>query len=141
MHSVSYEITALVARYILVFLCAIVLLRSIFISKVSRINNSNNNINVAKLVSLDKNSEYCLGYDNTIGTSNRCDIKIIGRGVAKIHIQIYKKQNKWMLCTYAKKHTTINEIKVNGRIEINSNDILKLGARQYRFILNKGDDL
>jgi hypothetical protein len=122
-------------------LCAIVLLRSIFISKASRINNSNNNINVAKLVSLDKDNEYSLGYDNTIGTSNRCDIKIIGRGVSKIHAQIYKKKDTWMLCTYAKKHTKVNEIKVNGRVEINSDDIIKLGAKKYQFILNTGDNI
>ena len=138
MHSISYEITALVLRYILVLLCAIVFIRSIFISRASQMLYSNNKISIAKLISRDTNNEFYLGYDNIIGTSNRCDVKVFGKGIAKIHIQIYKKKDNWMLCTYTKKLTILNEIKIGGRIQISTNDIIKLGTKEYKFVLLEG---
>lgn len=134
MHSASYEITALIARYILIFLSFVVLVRSIFIARASRPNVTiKGGRQIAKLISLDSNKEYYLGYDNIIGSSNRCDIQIEGRGVGRIHIQIYKSKNNWMLCTYSRKATLLNEIKVGGKIEISSNDLIKLGARKFKF--------
>lgn len=141
MYSISYEITALVARYILILLCVIVFVRTIFISRASRLLINNRTIKIASLLCLETNNEYNLGYDTIIGCSNRCDIRISGRGVAKIHIQIYKKKDKWMLCTYAKRATFLNEIKIGGRVEINSRDVIKLGTKRFRFMLPNGEIL
>ncbi len=142
MYSTAYEITALIARYILILLCAIVLLRTIFIARASRtpIHLDDNSI-IAKLIELSSNKEFLLTYDNTIGNSNRCDIQVEGRNITAIHAQIYKKQGNWMLCTYSKNNTLLNEIKIAGRIQINSNDVLSLGGTHFRFILTKGDDI
>lgn len=142
MHSASYEITALIARYILVFLCFVVLVRSIFIARASRPNvliKGNNHI--AKLTELHTKRVYYLGYDNIIGASKRCDIQVEGRGVAKIHIQIYKKKNNWMLCTYSRKAVLLNEIKVGGKIRISTNDVIKLGSQRFRFEVSNGGDI
>ena len=134
MHSASYEITSLIARYILVFLCFVVLVRSIFIARASRPNVLIKGARqIAKLTAVDSGREYYLGYDNIIGSSKRCDIQVDGRGVGKIHIQIYKKKNNWMLCTYSRKSTLLNEIKVGGKIEISSSDVIKLGSRKFKF--------
>lgn len=139
MHSASYEITALIARYILILLCLIVLIRSIFIARASRVNVMiNGDTQIAKLTELSKNKTYYLGYDNIIGVSKRCDIQVLGRGVGKIHIQIYKKKNGWMLCTYSKKATLLNEIKVSGSIPISSNDFIKLGNQNFKFEITEG---
>ena len=142
MYNIPYEITALVARYILILLCALVLVRAIFISRASKMASKHDiEVKIAKLVMIDTAREYILGYDNTIGKSNRCDVQIYGQGAAKIHAQIYKKKEKWILCTYSNKNTLLNEIKISGRIEINSHDILKFGNKDYRFISTKGDRL
>ena len=134
MHSASYEITALIARYILVFLCFAVLVRSIFIARASRPNVMiKGNHQIAKLTSLESGREYYLGYDNIIGSSQRCDIQVDGRGVGKIHIQIYRSKSNWMLCVYSRKTTLLNEIKIGGKIEISSNDVIKLGAKKFKF--------
>ncbi len=141
MHSASYEITALIARYILFFLCFIVLIRSIFIARASRPNVMiYNNAQIASLTALGKNRTYYLGYDNIIGSSKRCDIQVATRGVAKIHIQIYKKKNNWMMCAYSRKPTYLNEIKVGGSIPISSNDIIGLGSQKFRFEIAEGGD-
>lgn len=134
MHSASYEITALIARYILIFLCSVVLVRSVFIARASRPNVMiKAGRQIAKLTSLDSDKEYYLGYDNIIGSSKRCDIQLEGRGVGEIHIQIYKNKSSWMLCTYSRKTTLLNEIKVGGKIEISTNDVIRLGTRKFKF--------
>lgn len=141
MHSIPYEITSLIVRYILVFLCLVVLVRTIFIFRATKLHSKNSEISYfAKLASIDVNREYHLGYDNTIGQSKRCDVQIHGKDIAKIHIQIYKKKDHWMLCTYTRKTTLLNEIKVGGRIEIHSHDVLQLGNKHYRFLVNKGEN-
>ena len=140
MHSASYEITALIARYILIFLCFIVLLRSFFIARASRSNVLiNDQMQIAKLMEVGNSKTYYLGLDNIIGASKRCDIQVSGRGVSKIHIQIYKKKDNWMLCTYSKKSTLLNEIKVSGSIPISSNDVIKLGSQKFKFEITKGE--
>ncbi len=139
MHSASYEITALIARYILIFLCFVVLVRSIFIARASKPNVMiKSNLQEAKLISLSNNKTYFLGYDNIIGSSARCDIHVTGRGVGKIHIQIYKKKTSWMMCTYSRKSTLLNEIRVNGKIEINHNDVIALGSQKFKFEIPNG---
>ncbi len=142
MHSASYEITSLIARYILVILCGIVFIRTIFISRATRpIIISAEDICIAKLKAYNSEKEYFLGYDNIIGSSKRCDIQILGRSVSKIHIQIYKKRDCWMMCTYSKKSTYLNEIKISGKIKISSNDVVRIGAQKFVFIANEGGDI
>ena len=139
MYSASYEITALISRYILIFLCSAVFVRVIFIARASRPNVMiKGNYQIARLTALKTDKTYYLGYDNIIGSSNRCDIQVSGRGIAKIHIQIYRKKNNWMLCTYSSKAVLLNEIKVGGKIEISSNDVIKLGSQSFRFEIEKG---
>ncbi len=134
MHSASYEITALIARYILIFLCGLVLIRTIFISRAMRPNMMKaSELNLAKLSYLETDTVFYLGYDNIIGASKRCDVQISGRGVSKIHIQIYKKRDCWMMCTYSKKATYLNEIKISGKIQIESNDVIRIGSQKFKF--------
>ena len=137
MYSVPYEITALIARYILVFLSVLVLVRSIVISvstKDKKIEQT-----AAKLVLIGTEKEYYLMTDSTVGSSHRCDVQITGENIAKIHVQIYKRDEKWVMCVHSKKNTLLNEIEVTGRVEINSNDILRFGDNDYRFILLNGE--
>ena len=142
MISASYEITALVARYVLFFLCVIILLRTLFISTTKhRTIKTGDNNGVAKITDIKSGRIYDLGYDCIVGSSKRCDIKIEGRGVSAIHIQIYKQNNHWIICTFSKKPTLLNEIKIGGKEIINTNDIIKIGAKSFQFILPNGDTI
>lgn len=138
MISIPYQITASILRYILIFIVLMVFARAIALSKKHVFNEEITEL--ATLVWERRKKEYPLWEDNIIGASNRCDIIIKTKNVSRVHAQIYKKKNEWILCSYAHRPLMVNDITIESRIEISDGDIILLGEAELIFKINGQDE-
>ncbi len=137
MTSVSYQITAMVARYILIAIVLVVLIRAISLGSRSK---AGAHIMRGFLVSERTGKQYPLGDDNIIGSSPRCDIVLRGRSMASVHVQIYRKKERWLLSRYTSSRTEVNEVDVNSRVEVRNGDHLQLGGHLFSLQFDEGED-
>ena len=128
MTSVSYQITALVVRYILIAIVLVVFLRAVSLGRRSKTGAP---ILRGFLIQEKNGKQYPLGDDNIIGSSPRCDIVLKGRSLAGVHVQIYRKKKRWLLSRYTTNRTEINEVDVNSRVEVHNGDTLQMGSHLF----------
>lgn len=143
MNTETYNIFAMILRYVFVIVCFLVFVQAILESKKSRHNSSS-----LFLTSLEWRKGkiiYDLGQDNIVGRANKCDIVIKSYKVERIHGKIYLDSDEWIVSPYKKAKISVNKLLVEDKALLQDGDKISFGKESVIFHVNEiydgdGDD-
>ena len=138
METQVYTIAALLGRYILVILAFLVFVQAILeIRKASVYNNS---LDLASLNWKKKKVLFELGQENIVGRRSSNDVVIKSPYVKGRHFKLYLDCGEWIIVPYKNREVSINNYLVEGKAQIQDNDVISIGKERLTFNITPNDD-
>jgi len=138
METQAYTIAALLGRYILVILAFLIFVQAIL--EIRKASGYNNSLNLASLTWKKQRIIFELGQENIVGRRNNNDVIIKSPYVKGRHFKLYLDCGEWIIIPYKKREVCINNYLVEGKTQIQDNDVISIGKERLTFNIAPNDD-